>query len=87
MRWIFLLAVFCMIVDVAHTAEAPKPDPLASCQAELSVTLQYALQQSRSRTAVEQELARARAENAQLRAQIAESSKKAEKPAPTKAKE
>lgn len=79
-------AFICLIhifiwTAMLYPAEAPTRDPLTACQAELQITAQFALQQGRSRSAVEQELARVMAVNALLQARVNELSPKSEKPA------
>jgi len=81
----FCLAYACALVLRAGAAEAPPPpDQLVSCRSDLAVTGQYAAQMSLSRTAAEQDLARARALIADLQTQIEALKKPAEKPAEPK---
>jgi Tfp pilus assembly protein PilO len=75
----FVVLTVLFIVAVAlFAAEPPKPDLLSACQAELSVTSQFALQMRDSRNQAEQELARTRARMAALEEQLAKATGKPE---------
>lgn len=74
----FLLAFAVGLAVAVYASAAEGPDALTACQSDLAVTGQYALGITRSRTMVEQDLARAQAQIVQLQQELAAAKKPAE---------
>ena len=80
-----MIREFGLILGADAAEPTPQPDPLVSCQSDLAVVSQYAIQQNKSRTTTEQDLARANARIAVLEEQIKQSqAKKPEEKKPEK---